>query len=141
MDQLNFGLLALRVVFGLFLAYHGYNKVFGGGGLKGTASWFGAIGMKWPRWQARLAAATELGAGTMFAAGLFTPIAAAGIIGVMVVAIVVAHWQGGVFRFQPNQRREYCAPIAHRAQAVAPTGAGHWSLAQACATAWTGGTA
>ena len=29
-------LLVLRVVFGLFLAYHGYNKVFGGGGLAGT---------------------------------------------------------------------------------------------------------
>ena len=53
-DQFNFGVLVLRLVFGLFLAYHGYNKVFGGGGLAGTARWFGSIGMRWPQWQARI---------------------------------------------------------------------------------------
>ena len=95
MAQLDLGLLVLRVVFGVFLAYHGYNKVFGGGGLAGTAGWFGSIGMKWPLWQARLAAATEVGAGLLFAFGLFTAFAAAGIIGVMLVAIVVAHWKVG----------------------------------------------
>ena len=52
-DQLNLGLLILRLVLGLFLAYHGYNKVFGKGGLSGTASWFASMGMKWPKWQAR----------------------------------------------------------------------------------------
>ena len=114
--------------------------MFGGGGLKGTASWFGAIGMKWPRWQARLAAATELGAGTMFAAGLFTPIAAAGIIGVMVVAIVVAHWKVGFFIFKPNQGWEYCASIAVAAAAVATIGAGEWSLDHAWGVTWTGWT-
>ena len=55
--------------FGVGLAAHGYNKIFGGGKLKGTAGWFGSIGMKWPKWQARLAAATEIGAGLLFAAG------------------------------------------------------------------------
>ena len=61
LDQLNVGLLLLRLCLGLFLAYHGYNKVFGGGGLTGTAGWFGSIGMKWPAWQARIAATTEIG--------------------------------------------------------------------------------
>ena len=50
-----------RWCFGLFLAAHGYNKVFGGGGLAGTARWFGSIGMRWPDVQARLAAGTEIG--------------------------------------------------------------------------------
>ncbi len=128
MPQLDLGLLILRVVFGVFLAYHGYNKVFGGGGLAGTARWFGAIGMKWPIWQARLAATTEIGAGLLFAAGLITPFAGAGIIGLMIVAIVVAHWKVGFFIFKPDQGWEYCASIAVVAFGVSMTGSGRWSL-------------
>jgi len=126
--QLDLGLLILRVVFGVFLAYHGYNKVFGGGGVAGTARWFGAIGMKWPIWQARLAATTEIGAGLLFAAGLITPLAGAGIIGLMIVAIVVAHWKVGFFIFEPDQGWEYCASIAVVAFAVSMAGGGRWSL-------------
>lgn len=128
LDQLNLGLLLLRLCLGLFLAYHGYNKVFGGGGLKGTAGWFGSIGMKWPAWQARIAAATEIGAGVMLAAGLLTPLAAAGVIGIMVVAIVVAHAKVGFFVFLPNQGWEYCATIAIGAAAVGIMGPGDWSV-------------
>ncbi len=128
MPQLDLGLLILRVVFGVFLAYHGYNKVFGGGRLAGTASWFGVIGMKWPIWQARLAATTEIGAGLLFAAGLITPFAGAGIIGLMIVAIVVAHWKVGFFIFKPDQGWEYCASIAVAAFAVSVIGGGRWSL-------------
>lgn len=127
-DQLDAGLLILRLCLGLFLAYHGYNKIFGGGGLRGTASWFGGIGFKWPQWQARLAAATEIGAGSMFAVGLLTPLAGAGIIGVMVVAIAVAHWKVGFFIFLPNQGWEYCATIAIGALAVGTMGPGQWSF-------------
>ncbi len=128
MPRFDLALLLLRVVFGVFLAYHGYNKVFGGGGLAGTAKWFGAIGMKWPLWQARLAATTEMGAGLLFAAGLITPLAGAGVIGLMVVAIVVAHWKVGFFIFKPNQGWEYCASIAVVAFAVSMVGGGRWSL-------------
>lgn len=142
MDQLNLGLLALRLVFGLFLAYHGYNKVFGGNGLTGTAAWFEGIGLRWPQWQARIAAATEIGAGVLFAAGLLTPLAAAGMVGVMVVAIVVAHWKVGFFIFKPNQGWEYCASIALVALVVALVGPGEWSLDHAfdlIPSGWTGG--
>ena len=128
LDQLNFGLLVLRLVLGLFLAYHGYNKVFGKGGLSGTASWFGSMGMKWPKWQARAAAATEIGAGVMLALGVLTPFAAAGIIGVKVVAIYTSHLKVGFFVFLPNQGWEYCATIALGALAVGTMGPGEWSL-------------
>ena len=141
MDQLNLGLFLLRVVFGLFLAHHGYNKVFGGGGLSGTAGWFGSIGMRWPQWQARIAAATEIGAGVMLAAGLLTPLAAAGMIGIMVVAIVVAHWKVGFFIFKPGQGWEYCASIAVTAFCLGMMGPGEWSLDHAFdieLTGWTG---
>ena len=128
MPQFNLAALVLRAVFGLFLAYHGYNKVFGGGGLSGTARWFGSIGMRWPIWQARLAAATEIGAGVLLAAGFVTPLAAAGVVGVMVVAIVTCHWKVGFFVFLPNQGWEYCASIAVAAFCVAATGPGDWSM-------------
>lgn len=126
--QINAALLILRLCLGLFLAYHGYNKIFGGGGLSGTAGWFGSIGMKWPRLQARLAAATEIGAGLMLAAGLLTPLAAAGVIGIMIVAIVVAHAKVGFFVFLPGQGWEYCATIALGALAVGVAGPGEWSV-------------
>lgn len=138
MNQLNFGLLVLRVVFGVFLACHGYNKVFGGGGLAGTARWFGSMGMKWPIWQARTAAATEIGGGLLFAAGLLTPLAAAGMIALMTVAIITVHWKVGFFVFKPNQGWEYCASIAVAAFAVATIGPGEWSLDHAFDIEWTG---
>ena len=128
MHSPDLAVLLLRVVFGVFLAYHGYNKVFGGNGLAGTAGWFGSIGMKWPMWQARAAAATEIGAGLLFAAGLLTPFAAAGMVAVMVVAIWTVHWKVGFFVFHPNQGWEYCASIAVVAFVVGMTGPGKWSI-------------
>lgn len=131
MKQLDLALLVVRVTFGVGLAAHGYNKVFGPSGLKGTAGWFGSIGMKWPKWQARIAASTEIGAGLLFALGLFTPLAAAGFIGLMIVAIVTVHWSVGFFVFRPNQGWEYCAAIAVVGFAVGTVGAGKYSLDRA----------
>jgi putative oxidoreductase len=125
-DQLNLALLVVRLFFGVGLAYHGYNKVFGPGGLDGTARWFGSIGMRWPALQARLAAATEMGAGLLFAAGLITPFAAAGMIGVMVVASWAAHRKNGFFVFRDGW--EFTAAIAVTAWAVATIGPGRFSL-------------
>lgn len=137
-SQIDLGLLVIRACLGLFLAYHGYNKIFGKGGLSGTAGWFASIGMKWPKWQARLAASTEIGAGLLLAAGLLTPVAAAGVIGVMVVAIVVAHAKVGFFVFLPDQGWEYCATIAFGALAIGTTGPGDWSLDNAFDLAYDG---
>ncbi len=137
-DQFNLALLVLRLTLGLFLAAHGVNKVFGRGGLSGTAGWFGSIGMRWPALQARAAAGTEIGAGLLLAAGLLTPYAAAGIIAVMVVAIVVAHRSNGFFIFNKDQGWEYCATIALAAFAVGALGAGEWSIDHAAGLHWTG---
>lgn len=138
MHQPDLAVFLLRVVFGLFLVAHGYNKVFRGNGLTGTARWFGGIGMRWPLWQARLAAATEIGAGLMFAAGLLTPLAAAGMIGLMFVAIWTVHWKVGFFVFRPEQGWEYCASIAVVAFVVALTGPGDWSVDHALDITYTG---
>lgn len=128
MKQLDLALLVVRVTFGVGLAAHAYNKLFGPSGLKGTAGWFGSIGMKWPKWQARIAAGTEVGAGLLLALGLLTPFAAAGFIGLMIVAIVTVHWTVGFYVFRPNQGWEYCAAIAIVAFAVGTIGAGKYSL-------------
>ena len=60
-----------------------------------------------------LAATTEVVAGLGLAAGLFTPLsAAAGVIALMLVAIVVAHRKNGFFIFYPGQGWEYCPVVA-----------------------------
>lgn len=137
MNQVNLGLAVLRAVFGVSLAVHGFNKFRG---LAGTVGWFQSIGMRWPTVQARLAATTEVGAGLMFAVGLLTPLAAAGIIAVMLVAIRVAHWTTGFFIFNEGQGWEYCASIAVVAWSVATIGAGEWSLDHALDITWNGWT-
>jgi putative oxidoreductase len=137
-QQLNLGLLVLRTVFGLFLSYHGYNKLRGPSGLAGTAGWFASIGMKWPLWQTRLAATTEIGAGILFAAGLLTPLAAAAMIGLMFVAYWVAHRRVGFFIFKPDQGWEYVASIGVVAWFVAAVGPGEWSLDHAFDITWSG---
>jgi putative oxidoreductase len=137
-DQIDVGLLVVRVCIGGFLAYHGYNKIFGGGGLSGTAAWFGSIGMKWPHLQARLAATTEIVAGLGLAFGFLTPLSAAGVIGIMIVAIAVAHAKVGFFIFLPNQGWEYCATIALMAWSVGVIGPGQLSLDHALDIHFTG---
>ena len=137
MDPIDLGLLVLRVVFGLFLAAHGYNKVFGGGRLAGTGRWFGSLGMRWPNVQARLAASTEMGAGVLFALGLLTPFAAAGMIGVMVVATWAAHRHNGFFIFREGQGWEYTVSIAVVAWSVATIGPGEASVDHAIGLDWT----
>ena len=128
MEPVDLGLLVIRVVFGLSLAAHGLNKIRGGGGLNGTAGWFGSIGMTWPRLQARLAAGTEIAAGLLFAVGLLTSLAAAAMISLMLVAWVVAHRTTGFFIFNQGQGWEYVASIAAAAFGVGAAGAGAASL-------------
>ena len=63
-------ILLLRVVLGLTMAAHGYNKFFGGGRIPGTAGWFDSIGMKPGMLHARIAA--------IIASGLVAAVAIAG---------------------------------------------------------------
>ena len=86
MTAFSVGLLILRVVLGLTMAAHGYNKFFGSGGIAGTAGWFDSIGMRPGALHARLAATTEIAAGLLLAVGLFTPLAAAAFVALMLVA-------------------------------------------------------
>lgn len=126
MTAYDVGLLILRVVLGLTLAAHGYNKFFGGGRIPGTARWFESIGMKFGTFQAVVAASTEISAGLGLAAGLLTPIPAAGFVALMLVAAWTVHRPHGFFII--NEGWEYVMVLAVGAVAVATVGPGQLSL-------------
>jgi putative oxidoreductase len=135
------GLLILRLCLGITLAAHGFNKFFGGGRIPGTARWFESIGMKPGTFHARIAATTEVCAGLGLAAGLLTPIPAAGFVALMLVAAWTVHRPNGFFIVKEGW--EYNLVLALSAVAVATVGAGRFSLDYAifghdwCA-GWTG---
>jgi putative oxidoreductase len=125
-DAADVGLLILRVVLGLTMAAHGYNKFFGGGRIKGTAGWFESIGMKPGTFHARVAASTEVAAGIGLAVGLLTPVPAAGFVALMLVAAWTVHRHNGFFIVKEGW--EYNLVLAAAAVALAATGAGTYSL-------------
>lgn len=124
----DFAILLVRGYFGVTLALHGWNKVRSRSAYVGTAGWFASIGMRNGRLSAVLAAGTEITAGVALALGLFTPLAAAATIGVMVVATVVAHAKNGFFIFRPGQGWEYTAAFIVVAAAIAGIGPGRYSV-------------
>ncbi|HEV7420977.1 MAG TPA: DoxX family protein [Mycobacterium sp.] len=126
MTAYDFGILLLRVVLGLTMAAHGYNKFFGPGGLSGTAGWFDSMGMKPGIFHARIAATTEMASGLGLAVGLLTPIPAAGFVALMFVAAWTVHRHNGFFIV--NEGWEYNLVLAVSAVAIATVGAGKLSL-------------
>jgi putative oxidoreductase len=124
----DLALLVLRVAVGGMILAHGWNHLFGGGGLAGTAGWFESIGLRPGRVHALAASVTEMVAGVALIVGFATPLAAAGLLGVMVVAWVTAHRTNGFFIFHPGQGWEYVMVVAAVAVAVGTVGPGGWSL-------------
>jgi putative oxidoreductase len=126
MSAYDVGLLIVRLCLGLTLAAHGLNKFFGGGRIKGTAAWFESIGMKPGRFHALIAALAETISGLLLAAGLLTPIAAAGFVALMFVAAWTVHRPNGFFIVKEGW--EYNLVLAAVAVGVATTGPGDASL-------------
>ena len=94
------GLLIVRLIFGILMAAHGAQKLFGwfgGYGLAGTGGYFEMIGFRPGRFFAATAAIAEVASGLLIGAGLLGPIGPALMASVMVVAAVSVHWQHGVF--------------------------------------------
>lgn len=120
------GSLTLRLGLGPMLMYHGYNKLAGPGGLEGTTGWFDALGLRPAAVHARLAAATELGAGLGLTLGAASPLPAAMAIGLMAVAARTDHRGKGFFVFKGGW--EYTGVVAVAAMAQAALGPGRWSL-------------
>jgi putative oxidoreductase len=138
MSGVNLAALLLRCVVGGTLFAHGWNHAFGGGRLPGTARWFESIGIRPGRVHALFATVTELGAGAMLVLGLITPLAAAGAVGTMVVALVANHMRNGFFIFRPGEGYEYVLMIIVVSCAIAALGGGRWSLDDAVGFSFTG---
>lgn len=137
--EFSTALLVFRVIFGFVFALHGWGKVKGGIG--GTAGWFDSMGMKPGKLHAWAAAITEMGTGVLIMLGLLTPFAAAGMVGVMVVAGWTVHRNNGFMIVKDGW--EYTFIVAVTAIFIAWLGPGEYSFDHAfgiddALNGWTG---
>jgi putative oxidoreductase len=136
MAGMDLGLLLARVVFGLLMAAHGTQKLFGwfgGYGLAGTAGFFEQLGFRPGRLFATAASATEIIAGLLVAFGLLGPLGPALIVSVMIVAVATVHWQNGLLA---QNGFELPLLYAVMAVAIALTGNGIYSLDALLGLSW-----
>jgi putative oxidoreductase len=127
-SSVNMALLVLRVTVGAVFLAHGINHIYGGGKIAGTARWFESLGMKPGILHAWMASLVEVAAGAALVLGLFTPIAAAGVVGVMLVAFITNHMKNGFFIFRPGEGYEYVMTLTLVAVAIGTIGPGDWSI-------------
>lgn len=126
---MDFGILILRLTVGLTLAAHGSQKLFGwfgGYGLDGTGQFMEALGFRPGRRHALAASLVEIVGGLLLAVGFLTPIGAALIASVMLVAAATVHAKNGFFI--TSQGYEFNLLIGVAALSVAFTGPGALSL-------------
>jgi putative oxidoreductase len=127
--EVDLGLFALHAVIGLLLVGHGLQKLigaFGGHGLEGTAGFMDSLGLSPGRFSATAAGLAETVGGGLLALGLFTPIAAALVISVMVTAALTAHAGKPIWAQEGGPE----LPLVNTAAVFALAGAspGAWSL-------------
>src|SRR5437667_11344718 len=125
----DIGILVIRVLFGMAIAAHGAQKVFGwfsGYGLKGTGGFFEQLGFRPGVPFAAAAGLSEFGGGLLLTFGLFTPFGAAAVLASMLVAIVSVHLKNGFFAMGNGFELPFLYAVA--AIALAFTGGGAFSL-------------
>jgi putative oxidoreductase len=120
----------LRLTVGGTMLAHGWNHAFGGGKLRGTAQWFESIGIRPGRLHAFFATVVELGAGALLVVGFLIPLAAAGVVGSMAVALVANHSRNGFFIFRSGEGYEYVLNLIIAACAIGALGGGTLSVDQ-----------
>jgi len=128
-DAVNLALLALRVATGAMFFAHGWvhlKRVRAG---PGVANWFESLGMRNGPLNAWAVTIVELVAGPALILGLLTPLAAAAVIGVAVVAWITNHWKAGFFVYnRPTEGWEYVMLMVFVGLAIGAVGPGEWSL-------------
>lgn len=130
-DAVSAGLLILRVGLGMVFLAHGVKHL---ASRDKTTAWFRWLGFRAPGFQWLASTATEIGAGILMALGLLTAPAAAGIIGVMLVAFWTVHRPAGfwITAFMHEnidvEGYEYVLTLAIASLAVAVSGPGSFAL-------------
>ncbi|WP_067657461.1 DoxX family protein [Nocardia harenae] len=140
MVETDIALLLLRVVVGGTMIAHGVNHWIGGGKIAGTGRWFESLGLRNGVLQAWFSVVTEIGAGALLIVGLLTPFAAAAVVGVTLVAGLLAHRPNGFFVFKEGY--EYVLVLAATVVALGLLGPGRISLDHVVdieITGWAGG--
>ena len=122
------GLLLLRLAVGLTIAAHGAQKLFGwfGGGLDAAGQALAMFGFQPGRRHALMAGLAEAGGGLSVALGFLTPVGAALVFLVMLVATVSVHLKHGFFNTSGGY--EYNLVLGVAGLTLAFTGPGALSL-------------
>jgi putative oxidoreductase len=95
----DFGLLVLRLVVGGTFVMHGLQHLFGlfhGPGVNGYAAFLHQMGYQHDTIMAWIGGGTELGGGALLVLGLFTPLGAAGVLG-LISQVIALKWHSGFF--------------------------------------------
>jgi putative oxidoreductase len=126
---MDIGLLLLRLAVGLTIAAHGTQKLFGwfgGDGLDGTGQFMEGLGFHPGRRHALMAGLVEASGGILLTLGFLTPLGAALVVSVMLVAALTVHIRNGFFA--TNGGYEYVLMVGVGALSLSFTGPGKLSV-------------
>ncbi|MGH3493342.1 MAG: DoxX family protein [Sciscionella sp.] len=124
----DLGLFVLRAVVGVVVGAHGMQHLFGsfsGPGITGFTEFLGKSGYANTTVLAYLTGWTELVGGGFLLLGLLTPLAAAGLLGVLANAVYLKY-SGGLFAAHGGYELELV--LAAAALSLLFTGPGRWAL-------------
>ena len=130
-DAFNLAMLILRIGIGVVFLAHGIKHARG---REKTTKWFESLGFKQAGMQWLVMTATEVGAGLLLIVGLLNSLAAAGVVGTMLVAFWTVHRRAGFFitAFMKEgidvEGWEYVFTLSFTAAALAIAGPGDWSI-------------
>jgi putative oxidoreductase len=126
---MRFGKVLLRMAVGGLFIGHGTQKLcgwFGGEGLDETAQSFESLGLRPGRRNAIAAGTVEAVSGALLAAGLWVPVAAAGLTATMLTAVRTVHLKNGTWN--QNGGYEYHLVLMAALFALTDEGPGAFSL-------------
>jgi putative oxidoreductase len=122
--------LVLRLFIGVCFVIHGLGKlgVVGPGNMAGFEGWLHSLKVPFPKIQARMAMATEIGGGILITIGLFTRVGALLCLMVMMVAALIGHKGGGYLITNNPPGNEYTVNLAAILFVIILLGPGLYSL-------------